>query len=93
MKCLRGGRVVGVHALITAGVNAWTDAEGQREILGLQISSAEDAAGRRAVFRYLTVGGLSGVAIVTPDARRGWSLRSGQPSPARHGNASTSRRT
>ena len=35
------GRVVGVHTLIAAGVNA----EGYREILGVQVTSAEDGAG------------------------------------------------
>lgn len=36
-----GGRAVNVHALLAVAVNA----EGYREILGLQVSSAEDGAG------------------------------------------------
>jgi hypothetical protein len=43
----RAGRVVNVHALLAAGVNA----DGHREILGLQVTSAEDGAGWLAFFR------------------------------------------
>jgi transposase-like protein len=67
LKVREGGRVVGVHALIATGVNA----DGHREILGLQVSSAEDGAGWLAFFRDLTARGLSGVALVTSDAHRG----------------------
>jgi len=41
LKVREGGRVVNVHALLATGVNA----DGHREILGLQVSSAEDGAG------------------------------------------------
>jgi putative transposase len=44
---------------------------GHREILGLQVTSAEDGAGWLAFFRDLTARGLSGVALVTSDAHRG----------------------
>ena len=40
LKVREGGRVVNVHALLAAGVNA----DGHREILGLQVTSAEDGA-------------------------------------------------
>jgi putative transposase len=53
--------------MIATGVNA----EGYREILGLQVSSAEDGAGWLAFFRDLTARGLSGVALVTSDAHCG----------------------
>ena len=53
--------------MVATGVNA----EGYREILGLQVSSAEDGAGWLAFFRDLTARGLSGVALVTSDAHRG----------------------
>nr|MBA3292672.1 IS256 family transposase [Geodermatophilaceae bacterium] len=62
-----GGRRINVHALVAVGVNA----EGYREILGLQVSSAEDGAGWLAFFRDLTARGLTGVALVTSDAHRG----------------------
>src|SRR3954470_9261235 len=46
LKVREGGRVVGVHALVATGVNA----DGHREILGLQVTSAEDGAGWLAFF-------------------------------------------
>ena len=67
LKVREGGRVVNVHALLATGVNA----DGHREILGLQVTSAEDGAGWLAFFRDLTARGLAGVALVTCDAHRG----------------------
>ena len=67
LKVREAGRVVGVHTLIATGVNA----EGYREILGIQVSSAEDGAGWLAFFRDLVARGLSGVALVTSDAHPG----------------------
>ncbi len=67
LKVREGGRVVGVHALLATGVNA----DGHREILGLQVSSGEDGAGWLAFFRDLTARGLSGVRLVTSDAHAG----------------------
>jgi putative transposase len=67
LKVREGGRVVNVHALLAAGVNA----DGHREILGLQVTSAEDGAGWLGFFRDLTARGLAGVALVTSDAHRG----------------------
>jgi putative transposase len=67
LKVREGGRTVNVHALLAVGVNA----DGYREILGLQVSSAEDGAGWLSFFRDLTARGLSGVALVTSDAHRG----------------------
>jgi transposase-like protein len=67
LKVREGGRVVNVHALIAVGING----DGHREILGLQVSSAEDGAGWLAFFRDLTARGLSGVKLVTSDAHNG----------------------
>ena len=67
LKVREAGRTVNVHAMLATGVNA----EGYREILGLQVSSAEDGAGWLAFFRDLTARGLTGVALVTSDAHRG----------------------
>jgi putative transposase len=53
-----GGRVVNVHALLATGVNA----DGYREIPGLQVTSAEDGAGWLGFFRDLTARGLSGAS-------------------------------
>ena len=41
MKVREGGRVVAVHVLVATGVNA----DGQREILGVEVTSSEDGAG------------------------------------------------
>src|SRR5690348_5916660 len=67
LKVREGGRVVNVHALIATGVNN----DGYREILGLQVTSAEDGAGWLGFFRDLVARGLSGVRLVTSDAHRG----------------------
>lgn len=67
LKVREGGRVVNVHALLACGVNA----DGHREILGLQVTSGEDGAGWLAFFRDLTARGLTGVKLVTSDAHAG----------------------
>ena len=67
LKVREGGRVVNVHALVATGVNA----DGHREILGVQVTSAEDGAGWLGFFRDLTARGLTGVALVTSDAHAG----------------------
>ena len=67
IKVREGGRTVIVHALIATGVNA----DGHREILGFEVTSAEDGAGWLAFFRALVARGLSGVALVTSDAHPG----------------------
>src|SRR5688500_17043138 len=67
LKVREAGRTVNVHALLATGVNA----DGHREILGLQVTSAEDGAGWLAFFRDLTARGLTGVQLVTSDAHRG----------------------
>jgi putative transposase len=67
MKVREGGRVVIVHALVATGVNR----DGHREVLGLQVTSAEDGAGWLTFFRDLTARGLSGVRLVTSDAHTG----------------------
>src|SRR5512145_8723 len=67
LKVREGGRVVGVHALVATGVNA----DGHREILGLQVTTSEDGAGWLGFFRDLTARGLTGVKLVTSDAHAG----------------------
>jgi putative transposase len=67
LKVRENGRVVGVHTLIATGVNA----EGYREILGVQVTSAEEGAGWLTFFGDLVARGLSGVALVTSDAHAG----------------------
>jgi len=67
LKVREGGRVVPVHALVATGV----DADGHRQVLGVQVSTAEDGAGWLAFFRDLVARGLSGVRLVTSDAHAG----------------------
>src|SRR3954454_21387845 len=67
IKVREHGRTVNVHALIAVGVNG----DGQREVLGVDISSQEDGAGWLAFLRSLTARGLSGVRLVISDAHRG----------------------
>src|SRR5690349_3793419 len=64
MKVRESGRVVKVAVPVATGVNA----DGYREILGLQVNSTEDAAGWLTFFRDLVARGLSGVKLVTSDA-------------------------
>jgi putative transposase len=67
LKVREQGRVVNVHTLIATGVNA----EGYREILGIDVTTAEDGAGWLALGRSLTARGLAGVRLVTSDAHAG----------------------
>jgi putative transposase len=67
VRVREGGRTVLVHALIATGVNA----DGKREILGLEVTSSEDGAGWLAFFRGLVTRGLSGVVLITSDAHAG----------------------
>ncbi|GAA3928139.1 hypothetical protein GCM10023085_06630 [Actinomadura viridis] len=66
-KVREGGRIVNVHVLVATGVNA----DGHREVLGVEVSSAEDGAGWLAFLRGLVARGLSGVQLVISDAHRG----------------------
>jgi len=67
IKCREGGRVVNVAGVIATAVNA----EGHREILGLDVVTSEDGAGWSAFLRGLVARGLSGVALVVSDAHTG----------------------
>ncbi|MGI5164588.1 IS256 family transposase [Spirillospora sp. CA-253888] len=66
-KVREGGRVVNVHVLTATGVNA----DGHREILGVEVTSAEDGAGWLAFLRGLVARGLTGVQLVISDAHAG----------------------
>jgi transposase-like protein len=78
LKVREGGRTVNVHAMVATAVNA----EGFREILGLQVSTAEDGAGWLAFLRDLVARGLSGVGLVTSDAHAGLVSAIGATLPA-----------
>ena len=67
MKVREGGRIVNVACLLAVGVNA----EGHREILGVDVATTEDGAGWLAFFRSLVARGLSGVQLVISDDHPG----------------------
>ena len=67
MKCREGGRIVNVACLVGVGVND----DGRREILGLDVVTAEDSAGWLAFLRGLRARGLKGVELVVSDAHPG----------------------
>ena len=67
MKVREGGRIVNIACLLAVGVNA----EGHREILGVDLATAEDGAGWLAFFRSLVARGLSGVQLVISDDHTG----------------------
>ncbi len=67
MKVREGGRVVKVAVMVATGVNA----DGFREILGIQVATTESGSGWLGFFRDLVARGLTGVALVTSDAHTG----------------------
>jgi transposase-like protein len=66
-KVREGGRIVNVAVVIAVGVNA----EGHREVLGVDVITTEDGAGWLAFLRGLVARGLSGTALVISDAHAG----------------------
>ncbi|MGH9194144.1 MAG: IS256 family transposase [Acidimicrobiia bacterium] len=67
MKCREGGRIVIVAVVIATGVNA----DGHREVLGIDVITQEDGAGWTQFLRGMVARGLSGVRLVTSDAHEG----------------------
>jgi transposase-like protein len=61
------GRIVNVACVLATGVNA----DGRREVLGVDVITAEDGAGWTAFLRNLVARGLSGVKLVVSDAHEG----------------------
>jgi putative transposase len=67
VKCREAGRIVNVACVVATGVNA----DGHREILGVDVLTTEDGAGWTAFLRDLVARGLSGVELVISDAHAG----------------------
>jgi len=67
LKVRRGGRIVSVAAIIAVGVNA----DGRREVLGLEIGTSEAEPIWTEFLRKLTRRGLRGVKLVISDAHEG----------------------
>ena len=61
------GRIVNVAVVIAVGVNA----EGHREVLGVDVITTEDGAGWLAFLRGLVARGLAGTTLVISDAHPG----------------------
>ena len=78
MKVREGGRVVKVAVMVATAVNG----DGFREILGVQVASAESGAGWLTFFRDLVARGLTGVKLVTSDAHAGLVEAIGATLPA-----------
>lgn len=66
-KVREGGRIVNVVVVVATGVNA----DGYREILGVDVFTTEDGAGWTTFLRGLVARGLSGVQLVISDAHEG----------------------
>jgi len=81
LRVREGGRTVLVHGLIAIGVSAGR----HREILGFEVTSAEDGAGWLAFFRGLVARGLSGRCWSPPTRMPGWWPRSPPRCRARAG--------
>ena len=67
LKCREGGRIANVAAVVATSVNA----DGHREILGLDVLTTEDGAGWTAFLRDLVARGLSGVRLAISDDHAG----------------------
>lgn len=67
LKVREAGRICNVATLVATGVNA----DGHREILGIDTGTAEDGATWTAFLRGLVARGLSGVKLVISDAHGG----------------------
>ncbi len=81
LKCREGGRIANVACVIATGVNA----DGRREILGLDVLTSEDGAGWTALLRSLVARGLSGVQLVISDAHEGLVGSNGAVGAVLHG--------
>ena len=66
-KVREGGRVVSVATVIATAVNA----DGKREILGVDVFTTEDGAAWVNFLRGLVARGLGGVSLVISDAHQG----------------------
>lgn len=66
-KVREAGRIQHVAVVIATGVNA----EGHREVLGMDVITTGDEAGWLALLRGLVARGLSGTALVISDSHHG----------------------
>src|SRR5690625_1161186 len=74
MKVREGGRVINSVVLVATGVNA----DGHREVLGLQVATSETGAAWNTFLADLVARGLDGVKLITSDAHRSEERRVGK---------------
>lgn len=67
VKSREDGRIANVAVIVATGVNA----DGYREILGVDVNTTEDSAGWTAFLRGLVARGLKGVKLVVSDSHEG----------------------
>ena len=67
VKVREAGRIQSVAVVVATGVNA----DGHREVLGIDVITTEDGAGWLAFLRGLVARGLCGVQLVVSDAHAG----------------------
>ncbi len=67
VKSREGGRIASVACVVATAVNA----DGRKEILGLDVLTTEDGAGWTAFLRELVARGLTGVRLVVSDDHLG----------------------
>ncbi len=67
VKCREGGRIANVAVVVAIGIND----QGHREILGVDVVTAEDESAWTTFLRELVARGLSGVKLVISDAHEG----------------------
>jgi transposase-like protein len=66
-RCREGGRVVNVATVVATGVNA----DGHREILGIDVFTSEDGAAWTSFLRGLVARGMGGIRLVVSDSHPG----------------------
>ena len=66
-KVREEGRIVNVSVVVATAVNA----EGKRELVGMDVGTSEDGAFWLSFLRSLVARGLNGVDLVTSDAHQG----------------------
>lgn len=70
-RCREGWRIVNVATVVATGVNT----DGHREVLGMDVFTAEDGAAWLGFLRSLVARGLTGVQLVVSDSHEGLKAR------------------
>lgn len=84
LKVRSGGRIVSVAVIVAVGVNA----DGRREVLGMEVGTSEAEPIWRDFLRTLTRRGLRGVKLVISDAHEGLKAACSAPRGSAAGSIS-----